>query len=99
MIVCENLVKIYKPRDMEVLALQGMDLEIKKGEFTAIIGNSGSGKSTFLNMIGGLDTPSAGKLFVDEKNLFTMKGSELEQYKKIPLDLSGKTMNEICFLI
>ena len=67
---------------MEVLALQGMDLEIKKGEFTAIIGNSGSGKSTFLNMIGGLDTPSAGKLFVDEKNLFTMKGSELEQYKK-----------------
>ena len=82
MIVCENLVKIYKTRDMEVLALQGMDLEIKKGEFTAIIGNSGSGKSTFLNMIGGLDTPSAGKLFVDEKNLFTMKGSELEQYKK-----------------
>lgn len=67
---------------MEVLALQGMDLEIKKGEFTAIIGNSGSGKSTFLNMIGGLDTPSAGKLFVDEKNLFTMKGAELERYKR-----------------
>ena len=64
MIECENLVKIYKTEDIEVLALQGLELTVKKGELMAIIGNSGSGKSTFLNMIGGLDRPSAGRLDV-----------------------------------
>ena len=50
MILCENLVKIYKTKDSEVLALQGLELTVEKGELLAIIGNSGSGKSTFLNM-------------------------------------------------
>ena len=57
MIECDGLVKIYKTKDIEVLALQGLDLTVKRGELMAIIGNSGSGKSTFLNMIGGLDRP------------------------------------------
>ena len=61
-IICENLVKIYKTKDSEVLALQGLEINIAAGELMAIIGNSGSGKSTFLNMIGGLDRPSAGRL-------------------------------------
>lgn len=65
MVQADNLVKIYKTKDIEVVALQGLDLTVKKGEFMAIIGSSGSGKSTFLNMLGGLDRPSAGKLFVD----------------------------------
>ncbi len=82
MIECDSLVKIYKTKDIEVLALQGLDLIVKRGELTAIIGNSGSGKSTFLNMIGGLDKPSAGKLFVDGKNLFDMSEKELVEYKK-----------------
>lgn len=82
MIECDNLVKIYKTKDIEVLALQGLDLTIKRGELVAIIGNSGSGKSTFLNMIGGLDRPSAGKLFVDGKNLFQMNEQELVVYKR-----------------
>lgn len=82
MIRAEGLVKIYKTKETEVLALQGLDLEVKKNELTAMIGNSGSGKSTFLNMIGGLDRPSAGKLWVDGKNLFTMTESELVNYKK-----------------
>jgi len=82
MIKAEGLVKIYKTRETEVLALQGLDLEVNKGELTAIIGNSGSGKSTFLNMIGGLDRPSAGKLWVDGSNLFTMTESELVKYKR-----------------
>lgn len=82
MIRAEGLVKIYKTKETEVLALQGLDLEVKKNELTAMIGNSGSGKSTFLNMIGGLDRPSAGKLWVDGKNLFTMSESELVNYKK-----------------
>ena len=82
MIECENLVKIYKTEDIEVLALQGLELTVEKGELMAIIGNSGSGKSTFLNMIGGLDRPSAGKLYVDGKNLFKLTEAELVAYKR-----------------
>ncbi len=55
---------------------------MEKGELLAIIGNSGSGKSTFLNMLGGLDTPSAGRLFVDGKNLFTLTERQLVEYKR-----------------
>lgn len=82
MIQCENLVKIYKTKDLEVLALQGLDLTVEKGELMAIIGNSGSGKSTFLNMIGGLDRPSAGRLIVDGKDLFKLNERELVEYKR-----------------
>ena len=82
MILADNLVKIYKTSELEVLALQGLDLTVEKGELLAIIGNSGSGKSTFLNMLGGLDTPSAGRLFVDGKNLFTLTERQLVEYKR-----------------
>ena len=82
MIDAEGLVKIYKTKETEVLALSGLDLKIEKGEFTALIGNSGSGKSTFLNMIGGLDIPSAGKLYVGGKNLFRMTERERVRYKR-----------------
>ncbi len=82
MIDCEDLVKIYKTKESEVLALQGLELQVPRGELMAIIGNSGSGKSTFLNMIGGLDRPSAGRLFVDGKNLFQLSEQELVVYKK-----------------
>ena len=82
MIECENLVKIYKTADTEVLALQGLELTVKKGELMAIIGNSGSGKSTFLNMIGGLDRPSAGTLTVNGLDLFKLSQKELVTYKR-----------------
>jgi len=82
MIQAEGLVKIYKTKETEVLALQGLDLTVEEGELTALIGNSGSGKSTFLNMIGGLDRPSAGSLIVGGKNLFTMTEKELVSYKR-----------------
>ena len=81
-IECDNLVKIYKTEDIEVMALQGLDITIELGELMAIIGNSGSGKSTFLNMIGGLDRPSAGRLFVDGKDLFKLNEKELVEYKR-----------------
>jgi len=81
-IICENLVKIYKTKELEVMALQGLDLNIAEGELMAIIGNSGSGKSTFLNIIGGLDRPSAGRLTVDGKNLFKLTEKELVTYKR-----------------
>lgn len=82
MIQADGLVKIYKTKQTEVLALQGLDLQVEEGELTALIGNSGSGKSTFLNMIGGLDRPSAGSLIVGGKNLFTMSEKELVVYKR-----------------
>lgn len=82
MIQADGLVKIYKTKQTEVLALQGLDLTVEEGELTAIIGNSGSGKSTFLNMIGGLDRPSAGSLFVAGSNLFTMNEKQLVHYKR-----------------
>ena len=80
-IECDSLVKIYKTPDVEVLALQGLDLTVDYGEMTAIIGNSGSCKSTFLNMLGGLDRPSAGRLLVDGKDLFKLGERELVEYK------------------
>ena len=82
MIVAENLMKIYKTGDIEVVALQGLDLTVEDGELMAIIGNSGSGKSTLLNMLGGLDTPSAGSLYVDGKNLLKMSPKEMMAYKR-----------------
>lgn len=82
MIECENLVKIYKTKDIEVVALQGLDLIVEKGELMAIIGNSGSGKSTLLNMLGGLDRPSAGRLLVDGLDLLKFNDSQLVKYKR-----------------
>lgn len=82
MIQCENLVKIYKTRETEVVALQGLDLTVDDGEMMAIIGNSGSGKSTLLNMIGGLDRPSAGLLHVAGKDLLKFKEKDYIEYKR-----------------
>lgn len=82
MVVCENLVKIYKTADIEVIALQGLDLTVERGELMAIIGNSGSGKSTLLNMLGGLDRPSAGNLYVDGKDLLKLTDKQLVEYKR-----------------
>lgn len=82
MIHCEGLVKIYKAADLEVFALQGLDLTIESGELMAIIGNSGSGKSTLMNMLGGLDRPSAGTLTIDGKNMLKMSERDLVRYKR-----------------
>ena len=80
-VFCENL-KIYKTDETEVLALQGLDLAIEKGELVAVIGASGSGKSTFLNILGGLDKQSAGKIEVDGCDLAKLSGKELLLYKR-----------------
>ncbi len=82
LIFCDGLVKIYKTDDVEVMALQGLELNVKRGELMAIIGKSGSGKSTLLNMLGGLEKPSAGKLYVDGRDLFAMSEKELVEYRK-----------------
>jgi ABC-type lipoprotein export system ATPase subunit len=82
MVECENLVKIYKTKTTEVLALQGLDFSVEHGELLAVIGNSGSGKSTLLNVLGGLDRPSAGKLVVAGKNLFKLTDNQMARYKR-----------------
>jgi ABC-type lipoprotein export system ATPase subunit len=82
MIECENLVKIYKTAEIEVVALQGLDLTVESGELMAIIGNSGSGKSTLLNALGGLDRPSAGKLHVNGRDLLKFTDNQLVAYKR-----------------
>ena len=82
MISCDNLVKIYKTDEIEVVALQGLDLEVKRGELMAIVGNSGSGKSTLLNMLGGLDKPSAGSLYIDGRNMLKLTEKDYIDYKR-----------------
>lgn len=82
MIQCEGLVKIYKSEDVEVVALQGLNLKVEQGEMVAIIGNSGSGKSTLLNVLGGLDRPTAGKAIVGPWDLLAIDEKELVAYKQ-----------------
>jgi putative ABC transport system ATP-binding protein len=82
LIVCENLVKIYKVADLEVVALQGLDLIIERGEMLGIVGASGSGKSTLMNILGGLDRPSAGRVTVDGLNLLGLPESALNEYQR-----------------
>lgn len=82
LICCDGLVKMYLSDGLKVMALQGLDLEIKRGELLAIIGKSGSGKSTLLNMIGGLETPTAGRLLFDGRDLSLLREKEMVYYRK-----------------
>jgi peptide/nickel transport system ATP-binding protein len=79
---CDNLVKIYKIADLEVVALQGLDLTVSKGDILALVGPSGAGKSTLLNVIGGLDSPSAGKVQIAKHDLLAMNNKERVEYKR-----------------
>jgi ABC-type lipoprotein export system ATPase subunit len=81
-IACDNMVKIYKVADLEVVALQGLDLLVDKGEFIAIVGASGSGKSTLMNILAGLDVPSAGKATVAGHDLVAMDARERTTYRR-----------------
>ena len=81
-IVCDNLVKIYKVADLEVVALQGLDLVVEAGELIAVVGASGSGKSTLQNILGGLDTPTAGKAEVAGFDLTSLGTRERTNYRR-----------------
>jgi ABC-type lipoprotein export system ATPase subunit len=81
-ISASGLVKIFQVADLEVVALQGLDLEVAQGEILALVGPSGSGKSTLLNALGGLDRPSAGKLEVDGQSLLKLSQAELTTYRR-----------------
>jgi putative ABC transport system ATP-binding protein len=82
LIVCDNLVKIYKVADLEVVALQGLDLLVEPGEFIALVGASGSGKSTLMHILGGLDVQSAGRAVVAGHVLGDMNGRNRTEYRR-----------------
>jgi ABC-type lipoprotein export system ATPase subunit len=81
-IVCDNLVKIYKIAELEVFALQGLDLVVNQGELLGIVGASGSGKSTLMNILGGLDRPSAGRIWVEGLDLLNLSDVALDRYRR-----------------
>lgn len=78
----ENLKKYYEQGTAPVKAIDGVNISIEQGEFVAIVGTSGSGKSTLLNMLGGLDRPTKGKVFVDGKDIFSLKDEELTIFRR-----------------
>ena len=82
LILCDNVVKIYKVADLEVVALQGLDLVVERGEFIAVVGASGSGKSTLLSILGGLDVPSAGRVVVAGHLVGEMGPAERTRYRR-----------------
>ena len=82
-VTCNNLIKIYKTEDLEVVALQGLDLEVARGEMIALVGASGSGKTTLMNILGGLDAPSAGKGEVAGYDLTRLDEEQRTRYRNL----------------
>ena len=78
----ENLVKYYGTKDNPVKAADHINLEIERGKFTVIAGRSGSGKSTLLHLIGGLDRPDSGKVYIEKQNIFELNGNELAKFRR-----------------
>jgi ABC-type lipoprotein export system ATPase subunit len=83
---CEGLVHIYKTRELEVVALQGLDLTVEPAEVVAIVGRSGSGKTTVMNILASVETPTAGKVMVAGHDLVRMTETEREAYRR---DVAG----------
>lgn len=81
-IACDNLVKIYEIGELQIVALQGLDLLVDPRELIALVGSSGSGKSTLLNILGGLDSPSAGKATVAGHDLMAMSEDDRTDYRR-----------------
>lgn len=81
-IECHDLFKIYKPADLEVVALRGVDLSVQAGELLATVGTSGSGKTTLLNILAGLERPSAGQISVGDRDLLNISDRELVKYRR-----------------
>jgi ABC-type lipoprotein export system ATPase subunit/bifunctional DNA-binding transcriptional regulator/antitoxin component of YhaV-PrlF toxin-antitoxin module len=80
-IACDNLVKIFRVAEHDVVALQGLDMVVAPGELMGVVGVSGSGKSTLLNILGGLDRPTAGRVWVNGQNLLKLSNQALDQYR------------------
>ena len=79
---CENLSKIYQAGDNKIFALDDVTVSFEQGTFTAITGPSGSGKSTMLHLLSGLDAPSQGKVFYQDKSLYDYKDNQLSVLRR-----------------
>lgn len=77
----ENVSRIYKSGDHELKALDEVNLSLEEGKFVVVLGPSGAGKSTLLNLLGGLDSPTSGKITVDGKDISTLTNNELAEYR------------------
>ena len=77
-----NVEKIYGEKDNQVKALRNINLKVEEGEFVAIVGTSGSGKSTCLNLIGGLDNPTSGQIFIKNKEIGSLSRKELTIFRR-----------------
>ena len=91
----ENLSKTYGQGEAAVHALRGATFTVPKGEFVAVVGESGSGKSTLLNLIGGLDTPTGGKVRIDGKDIFAMKDRSLTVFRRRNIGFVFQSFNLI----
>jgi putative ABC transport system ATP-binding protein len=89
----KKLIKTYRMGDEDVRALDGVSLEINKGDFVAIMGASGSGKSTFMNVLGCLDKPSSGEYFLDGVNVFTLTNNELAELRNKKIGFIFQSFN------
>ncbi len=76
-----NVTRIYTNGDHELKALDGIDMTLEEGEFIVVLGPSGAGKSTLLNLLGGLDSPTSGKIYVRGRDISELKGDELAEYR------------------
>ncbi len=91
----KNLSKTYGSGETAVQALKGVSFSVPKGEFVAVVGESGSGKSTLLNMIGALDSPTSGKVFIDGKDIFSMKEANLTVFRRRNIGFIFQSFNLI----
>jgi len=94
-VVCNDLTKVYRIKDVETHALRGIDLTIEKGEFTAVAGPSGSGKTTLLNLVGGLDSPTTGIVYIDEVDITALPGGKLSDLRLYKLGFVFQAYNLI----
>ena len=94
----ENLTKIYGKGNTEVVALNKANISVEQGEFVAVIGTSGSGKSTLLHMLGGLDTPTSGKVFVENKEIFSLKNESLTIFRRRKIGFVFQSFNLVPIL-
>ena len=89
----EALSKIYGDGESKVTALDHADLSVEQGEFAAIVGTSGSGKSTLLHLLGGLDRPTSGKVFVENKDIFSLKDEALTIFRRRKIGFVFQSFN------
>ncbi|CRZ35000.1 putative ABC transport system ATP-binding protein [Herbinix hemicellulosilytica] len=94
----ENLTKIYGKGETAVTALDNVSFSVKKGEFVAVIGPSGSGKSTLLHIIGGVDTPTSGKVYIDGTDIYKLNESQLAIFRRRQIGLIYQFYNLIPIL-